>query len=137
MPGRRINLMLLHPLPVFGIHLRPFGAELGAAVAHLDVTLGGRILGEGAAARRVPPSRSGGKELLLCGAGRHGAGRHLVARHKGEQADEDGRHLPGRVERLGVEIGYRKTESRRRLEPAGWCVHSDGRRSEWVVGREY
>lgn len=75
--------------------------------------------------------------LLLRGVGRDGTSSHLIARHKGEQANEDGRYLPGRVERLGVEIGYRKTESRRRLEPTRGRMHSDGRRSKRVVGREY
>jgi hypothetical protein len=139
--GRRIDVLLLHPLAILLVDLRPLETELGPAVARLDTADAARIRAGRSllrpAAGAIPPPRALGEQFTLVLARAHTARRHLLARHEAQQACENGADFPGRVEALGVEVGDAEAQAGAGLEAAGRGVHADGGRREGVVWREH
>lgn len=110
--------MLSHPVPILLIQLGPLGPKLDPSVSRFDcshpfdcssVALDGRLHTPPTSA--VPPPAPRRKPFPLRVTSAQTPRRHLVARHERHQAYQYRRDLPGRVERLWVEVGYRKAEA--------------------------
>lgn len=135
--------MVSHPIPVLLIQLGPLGPKLDPSISRFDrshsldrssVALDRCLYAAPASA--VPPPTPRRQPFPLRVASPQAPRRHLIARHEGHQAYQYRRDFPGRVERLGVEVGYRKAETGGRLKAAGGRVHADRGWSEGIGGWE-